>query len=80
MPFNPKAVPEIAFVSAEAVGRPFQAVKEKAHGAEPTPAEAEAIVNDVLPLVPATPVDIEKAGEVARSSRGGRSLLLPGRA
>lgn len=76
MPFNPHAISDVVFKPAEAAGKLFEAAKAKAHAPDITPAAAQALVDKILPLAPAIPVDVAKAAHIARMHRGEVSELL----
>lgn len=82
MSFDRHAISEIVFRPAEAAGRALQATFDRAGiprpVVDPSPGEALAIVDEVLLLAPAIPVDMEKAKKVARASRAKVSQILTG--
>jgi hypothetical protein len=78
VPFDPHAISDKVFVPAEAAGKAVAEVRVKAGIPNPSPAEADALVDEVSPFLPPIPVDLESAKKAARRSRPKQSVLMTG--
>ena len=81
-PLNPSVISDNVFKPAEVAGKALRAAKSASsvtsHVPDPSPAEAQAMVDKIMPLLPPVPVDMASAVQVARKSRSEKSELLTG--
>ena len=80
VPFCRTAIPDSVFLPAMSASKAMAAVRARCHIPNPSPAEAQALVDTVSPALPPIPVDIEAATRIARKSRKKVSEVLTGRA
>ena len=79
VPFDRHALQPSVFMPAEAAGKALAAARVKAGIPNPSPAAAQALIDEVTPLAPAIPVSVESARQVAKRRRPKSSTILTGR-
>ena len=80
VPLDRHAISEAFFKPAEAAGKALAAARARLGQLNPSPAEAQALIDQVSPLAPAIPVDLAKAAQIAKRSRKKTSVILTGTA
>jgi len=80
MPLDRHAIAEAFFKPAEAAGKALAAARARLGQLNPSPTEAQALIDQVSPLAPAISVDLAKAAQIAKRSRKKTSVILTGTA
>lgn len=80
MPLDRHAIAEAFFKPAEAAGKALAAARARLGQLNPSPTEAQALIDQVSPLAPAISVDLAKAAQTAKRSRKKTSVILTGTA